>query len=103
MAEVDMKRIVSAVMLAGLASIAVPSMASAQPATTTEEHHRTVRVYDPLRHDYHYWNSREQAAYREYLRERHRTYVTYQHQRATERRAYWQWRHEREERLEHER
>jgi hypothetical protein len=49
------------------------------------------------------WTRDEQRAYREYLTERHRAYVAYEHQRAAERRAYWHWRHEREERLEHER
>ena len=63
----------------------------------------TVRVYDPYRHDYHHWDRHEERAYRAYLAERHRSYVAYRHQRLAERRAYWHWRHEREERLEHER
>lgn len=56
-----------------------------------------IRVYDPYRRDYHRWDRSEQARYREYLRERHRSYVTYQRQRVAERRAYWRWRHEHEE------
>ena len=56
-----------------------------------------VRVYDPYHHDYHRWDRAEQARYREYLRERHRSYVAYRNQREAERRAYWHWRHEREE------
>jgi hypothetical protein len=62
-----------------------------------------VRVYDPYRHDYHRWDRGEEHSYREYLAARHRRYVAYQRQRAAERRAYWHWRHEREERLERER
>jgi hypothetical protein len=62
-----------------------------------------IRVYDPYRHDYHRWDRGEQARYREYLRERHRSYIAYERQRAAERRAYWRWRHEREEREEHRR
>jgi hypothetical protein len=58
-----------------------------------------VRVYDPYRHDYHRWDRAEQARYREYLRERHRSYIAYRNQRAAERRAYWHWRHEHEEHL----
>ena len=61
------------------------------------------RVNDPYRRDYHVWNRREQQQYREYLAERHRAYVAYLRQRAAERRAYWHWRHEREERREHRR
>jgi hypothetical protein len=63
----------------------------------------TLRIYDPYRRDYHTWDQREEHAYRAYLAERHRSYVTYQRQRLAQRRAYWHWRHEREERLEHER
>ena len=63
----------------------------------------TVRVYDPYRHDYHYWDRDEERAYRAYLGERHHSYLAYQRQRQAERRAYWQWRHEREERFEHDR
>jgi hypothetical protein len=102
-AEVVMKRFVSSVLLAGLTVTAVPAMASAEPAATTADEHVVVRVYDPYRHDYHPWTRDEQAAYREYLSARHRTYIAYEHQKAAERRAYWHWRHEREERLEHER
>jgi len=63
----------------------------------------TLRIYDPYRRDYHVWDQREDRAYRAYLAERHRSYVTYRRQRLAERRAYWRWRHEREERVEHER
>ena len=61
----------------------------------------TARTYDPYRRDYHAWNWREQRAYRAYLAERHRAYVRYERQRLAQRRAYWRWRHEREERFEH--
>src|SRR6266705_2420206 len=63
----------------------------------------TVRVYDPYRRDYHAWDNREQRTYRAYLAQRHRSYLAYQRQRLAQRRAYWQWRHEHEERFEHER
>ena len=63
----------------------------------------TLRVYDPYRHDYHKWDRHEERAYRTYLAERNRSYLAYRRQRLAERRAYWHWRHEREERLEHER
>jgi hypothetical protein len=96
-----MRRLFSAVLLAASFGAAFPAtaLASEHASTTTAPY----RVYDPYRHDYHSWTRDEQRAYREYLAERHRAYVSYQHQRAAERRAYWHWRHEREERLEHER
>jgi hypothetical protein len=99
-----MRRIVSAVLLAAAVGVMAPAPANASgqhAATTTAP--RRVRVYDPYRRDYHNWTADEERAYREYLAARHRTYVSYQRQRAAERRAYWRWRHEREERLEHER
>lgn len=72
------------------APVSAAPAATGQPAVV-------IRVYDPYRHDYHRWDRPEQARYREYLRERHRSYIAYRHQRAAERRAYWHWRHEREE------
>ena len=63
----------------------------------------TLRIYDPYRRDHHVWDRREERAYRAYLAERHHSYVTYQRQRIAQRRAYWRWRHEREERFDHER
>jgi hypothetical protein len=77
------------------------AIASEQHATTTAS--VSMRVYDPYRHDRHTWNRVEENAYRAYLAERHRAYIAYRHQRVAERRAYWRWRHAREERLEHER
>ena len=98
-----MKRLVSALLLTGMSALGAPAIASAQAHETTTDGRVVIRVYDPYRRDYHAWNRDEQRAYREYLASRHRTYVSYQRQRAAERRAYWRWRHEREERLEHER
>ncbi len=96
-----MRRIVSAVLLFVAATLAVPSSAFA--AEGQYRRHVVIRVYDPYRHDYHRWDSDEERAYRQYLAAHHRTYVTYRRQRLAERRAYWHWRHEREERLERER
>src|SRR2546428_2850718 len=62
-----------------------------------------LRTYDPYWRDYHVWDQREERAYRTYLTERHRSYVMYKRQRLAQRRAYWRWRHEREERFEHRR
>lgn len=96
-----MRRLISTLLISTSAILAIPAatLAADPPSTTTAPH----RVYDPYRRDYHTWTSREEHEYRAYLAERHRAYLAYQRQRAAERRAYWQWRHEREERLEHER
>lgn len=96
-----MRRLISALLVSAAAVLSVPSIsAAAGPASTTTAPHR---VYDPYRHDYHSWTRDEERAYRAYLAERHHAYVAYRKQQAAERRAYWHWRHEREERLEHER
>src|SRR5579872_2803930 len=98
-----MPRLFSALIMT--TTLAVPMIASTR-AWAGEPRARatiTLRIYDPYRRDYHAWDSGEERAYRAYLAERHRSYVTYQRQRLAQRRAYWRWRHEREERLEHDR
>src|SRR5262249_20698883 len=84
------------------ATIAAPMLmpASASAGGWRVSHTVTVRVYDPYRHDYHYWDRREERAYRAYFAERHRSYLAYRHQQLAQRRAYFRWRHEREERLQ---
>jgi len=77
-----------------------PLMVSVQPASAGEVVHR---YYDREHRDYHVWNNGERRAYREYLNARHRRYVEYRRLTAAERRAYWNWRHERIERERHER
>ncbi len=107
-----MRRLLSALLMS---VIALPLLA-VRPAQAFDDHEKherrerearravaAHRVYDPYRRDYHAWDVRERRAYREYLAERHRSYVAYERQRAAQRRAYWRWRHEREERLEHRR
>jgi hypothetical protein len=91
-----MRRILAALLATAAITPTVATSASAASVHGTV----IVRVYDPYRHDYHRWDGREQRAYRAYLNERHRSYIAYRNQRLAERRAYWHWRHEREERLE---
>jgi len=98
-----MRRLVSALLISAASVTAAPAIASAESHAAAADGAVVIRVYDPYRRDYHAWNRDEQRAYREYLAARHRTYISYQRQRAAERRAYWRWRHEREERLEHRR
>ncbi len=96
-----MRRAISAVLVTASLALAAPAAVFAHESHATTTASR--RIYDPYRRDYHHWNSDEERAYRAYLAERHRAYVSYRRQRLAERRAYWRWRHEREERLEHER
>jgi hypothetical protein len=98
-----MRRMFSALLMT--ATLAAPMIVTTS-AFAEERHERATvrsRIYDPYRRDYHVWDRREDQAYRQYLAERHRSYLTYQRQRLAQRRAYWRWRHEREERLEHRR
>src|SRR5438445_7255298 len=55
---------------------------------------RDHRYYDPYRHDYHAWDSREDQAYRQYLQERNREYRDYNRASKREQRDYWKWRHQ---------
>jgi hypothetical protein len=77
-------------------TIAAPAVGLAAPQVqigVTVGH----RVYDRDHRDYHVWDGRENRAYRQYLADRHRRYVTYARQKRAQQSAYWQWRHEREE------
>ena len=98
-----MRRMFSALLMMTTlgASIAVPTSALAGESRVSVN--ITRRTYDPYRRDYHAWDQREERSYRAYLAERHRSYVIYQRQRLAQRRAYWRWRHEREERFEYRR
>ena len=98
-----MRRIFSALVMTTTLAAPFVVPTSALAGERRESATITVRTYDPYRHDYHRWDRREERAYRAYLAERHRAYVMYQRQRLAERRAYWRWRHEREERLEYRR
>ncbi len=98
-----MRRMIPALILSAAVALPIVAPVTARADEHREHERRVHRVYDPYRRDYHRWDRDEDRAYREYLAERHRAYVAYERQRAAERRAYWRWRHEREERLEHER
>jgi hypothetical protein len=85
-----------------IATLAAPIVAPAN-ALAGGRVSLTVRVYDPYRRDYHYWDRVEERRYRAYLAERHRAYVRYERQRLAERREYWRWRHHEHEEWEHRR
>jgi hypothetical protein len=52
-----------------------------------------VRVYDPYYSDYHYWDHREDRAYRMWLAERHYDYREFNRLNHEEQHEYWAWRH----------
>jgi hypothetical protein len=77
------KRLVSALFLAAasLAPLAISGCAA------------RARVYDPYYSDYHYWNTREDRAYRMWLAERHYEYREFNRLNREEQHDYWAWRH----------
>lgn len=52
-----------------------------------------VRVCDEYHGDYHYWNDREERAYRMWLAERRYEYREFSRLNKEEQRDYWNWRH----------
>ena len=53
-----------------------------------------IRIYDRDHRDYHYWDEREDRAYRNYWVERRREHRPYERIKRKEQREYWRWRHE---------
>lgn len=56
------------------------------------------RYYDSAHKDYHTWNGDEDKHYRAYLDEQHRQYKDFSQLSKKKQRAYWQWRHDHEDR-----
>ena len=98
-----MRRMFSALLVTAVMAVPMVVPTSAFAGELRANATITVRVYDPYRRDYHNWDRREEREYRAYLAERHRSYLAYHRQWLAQRRAYWRWRHERDERFEHER
>ena len=57
-----------------------------------------VRVYDEPHRDYHRWNGEEERMYRQYLTERHRTYIEFRVLDRGDQDDYWRWRHDHDRR-----
>jgi hypothetical protein len=51
------------------------------------------RVYDPYYHDYHVWNDRESASYRQWAVQNHRENVDFRKLNKNDQKQYWDWRH----------
>lgn len=58
------------------------------------KHRSESRVYDRAHRDYHRWDGDEDRLYRQYLTEQHHPYRELSRMNTSERRAYWQWRHQ---------
>jgi hypothetical protein len=52
-----------------------------------------VRYYDPVYHDYHYWNQDEAGYYHQWETETHRQHVDFKNRSQDEKNEYWKWRH----------
>ncbi len=88
-------RFISSLFLAA-ALVAPPAiMAAGRPQPTQEEHHdKDHRYYDEDHKDYHDWDSKEDHAYRAYLKAQRKTYRAFDKMERSEQQAYWNWRHE---------
>ena len=73
-------------------STALLAAASLAPVAISGCAART-RVYDDYYSDYHYWNDREDRAYRMWLAERHYEYREYARLSHQQQHEYWTWRH----------
>ena len=79
-----------------LATPVLAPLATAAPMQDRDDrdHHR---YYDEEHRDYHEWNAAEQRYWREYWANERRPYIDWDRASDAQRRAYWHWRHEREE------
>jgi hypothetical protein len=59
-------------------------------ALRAQEH----RYHDAERNDDHEWNNHEDRAYRMWVKENHRKYVTFEKLKDDDRANYWRWRHD---------
>jgi hypothetical protein len=92
--------LLSATLVAPLAVIASPKPQSKEERKEEKreekrERKRAKRYYDRERHDYHVWDSREDAAYRRWWMEerREREMRDFARLRREQQLEYWRWRH----------
>jgi hypothetical protein len=79
-----------------LAAVLLAPVVSLANAENQEDRHSTVvqvRYYDRDHRDFHYWDDREDRAYRRYLVEQHRAYLKFERADISVHRHYWNWRH----------
>jgi type III secretory pathway component EscR len=65
------------------------------PMVLRADDHTTVRSYhDNRNNDDHQWNNNEDQAYRQWGKENHRRYKSFDKMKESDRQNYWGWRHE---------
>ena len=89
-------RIIGAVLLG--AALLVPFGLRADDDDHHRDRARENRYYDRDGRDYHEWNPREEQAYRRYLQDHHREYRDWTQVNDKQRRDYWRWRHQHQDR-----
>jgi hypothetical protein len=94
--------LVSSALLLPVGAMAMPRLQDDRDHERHEQEEHERRVYDPLYRDYHNWTSREEAAFRQWLTDRHHDYVDYGQLDARDQHDYWKWRHREEKREQHE-
>jgi hypothetical protein len=74
------------------AALIIP-MAMAPTALRADEH-KGVTYHDKDHNDDHQWNTKEDRAYRVYVKQNHRTYKTFSTLPENDQQAYFGWRHD---------
>jgi hypothetical protein len=91
---------VSAALVVPIGAMATPRPQDDHERQEREEHER--RMYDQEHRDYHQWDEHEERMYREWLRQRNFAYIDFDQLTPRDQRAYWHWRHEKQEHEERE-
>jgi len=80
------------------AALSIPAAYSPMPLRADDEHDRRTekdqRYRDAKHNDEHEWNSREDRAYREWVKENHRKYQDFNRINERDQEQYWNWRHD---------
>jgi hypothetical protein len=88
----------TATLCAPAVSWALPQRGEGPAPSTTERRQEERRFRDAYRNDEHVWDAREEQLYREYLAEHHMRFREFWRLNARQQRAFWVWRHQRDER-----
>jgi len=96
-------RFVSSMLLTG-ALLAPVAFAQDRDHDRDDRNHNNTRVYDPVRRDYHNWNSDEDNAYRQWYGQQYngKKYRDYRKLNKKDQQAYWKWRHNNDNDRDHD-
>ncbi len=70
------------------------SFASYAAPFDDHDHHGRDDYYDRGHKDWHHWDEHEDRAWRIYWQQRHHAYIDWARANASQRNAYWGWRHD---------